>query len=305
MNTVDKSNLKEVILNEFNQFEKGFSFVGDAKVGLKFKTVTISGMGGSALPANIVDAYARDLINRKKARNSLRVHINRYYSLPAEAYDESLNIVCSFSGNTEESISALNEAIDKKLPVVGISAGGKLEEICSKEGVVHIKIKDLEEGFQPRMATGYFFAIILKLLINEGVIDDVSSEIEKESLEFKSAIAESEEEGRRIAGRLTGKTPVIYSNDQMKSIAMIWKIKINENSKTPAFWNYFPELNHNEMVGFTNPQANFSFVMIRDLDDNPQNVKRFEVMAKLMNDKGMEVEIVDVREKSVFSKLFK
>lgn len=305
MNIIDKSNLRSVILNEFDQFEKGFEFVEGVKSGFDFKTITISGMGGSALPGDVIGAYVRDLIARKKAKSDLRVYVNRFYSLPVEAYDESLNIICSFSGNTEESISALNEAIDKRLPVVGISAGGKLEEICLKEKIVHIKIDNLEEGFQPRMATGYFFSIILKLLINEGIVDDVTEEIINESIEFKDTIIELEEDGERIAKRMVGKTPVIYSTDHLRAVAMIWKIKINENSKTPAFWNYFPELNHNEMVGFTNPQASFFFVMIRDLDDNSQNIKRFEVMAKLMNEKGMEVEIVDVREKSVFSKLFK
>ncbi|MFC1644423.1 SIS domain-containing protein [Patescibacteria group bacterium] len=301
---IDKSNVRGVILSEFIQFEKGFEFTGDTNSGSKFKTITISGMGGSALPADALDVFIRDLIKRKKAKSDLMVYLNRFYKLPNEAYDESLNVICSFSGNTEESISALNEAIENKLPTVGVSAGGKLEEICLKNKIAHIKIKNLEENFQPRMATGYFFAIILKLLINEGMIDDITKEIVDESVEFEAEIAEMEETGERIAKRIVGKTPVIYSTDKFRSLAMIWKIKINENAKTPAFWNYFPELNHNEMVGFTNPQSKFFFVMIRDLDDNPQNIKRFEVMANLMNEKGMEVEIVDLKDGSVFAKLF-
>lgn len=85
---------------------------------------------------------------------------------------------------------------------------------------------------------------------------------------------------------------------------MVWKIKINENSKTPCFWNYFPELNHNEMVGFTNPQADFSFLMLKDGNDHPQNQKRFDVMAELMRKRGMDVEIIDMVSGSVFYKIF-
>jgi glucose/mannose-6-phosphate isomerase len=85
---------------------------------------------------------------------------------------------------------------------------------------------------------------------------------------------------------------------------MIWKIKINENAKTPAFWNFFPELNHNEMVGFTLPQAKFTVVMLRDSDDHPKNKKRFEVTAGLLREKGVSVEIVEMPGETVFEKMF-
>ena len=107
-----------------------------------------------------------------------------------------------------------------------------------------------------------------------------------------------------LAKKLVGKTPIIYAGTRFKSIANIWKIKINENAKTPAFWNYFPELNHNEMVGFTNPQAKFFFVMLLDSEDHPQNIKRFAVMKDLMTKKGMEGEIVEVIGNNVFEKVF-
>jgi glucose/mannose-6-phosphate isomerase len=85
---------------------------------------------------------------------------------------------------------------------------------------------------------------------------------------------------------------------------MIWKIKINENAKTPAFWNYFPELNHNEMVGFTNPQSKFFIIMLKDNDDNPKNLKRYEATADLLKEKNIESEIIDMQVEDVFSKMF-
>jgi glucose/mannose-6-phosphate isomerase len=121
---------------------------------------------------------------------------------------------------------------------------------------------------------------------------------------LKAKLAEYETMGQALAKKLIGTTPVIYSTVRYKSVAMIWKIKINENAKTPAFWNFFPELNHNEMVGFTLPQAKFTVVMLRDSDDHPKNKKRFEVTAGLLQEKGVAVEIVEMPGETVFEKMF-
>jgi glucose/mannose-6-phosphate isomerase len=85
---------------------------------------------------------------------------------------------------------------------------------------------------------------------------------------------------------------------------MIWKIKMNENAKTTAFWNFFPELNHNEMVGFTRPAGAFHIIMLRDADDHPKNLKRFEVTADLLRKQGISLEIIDMEGKNVFNKIF-
>jgi glucose/mannose-6-phosphate isomerase len=85
---------------------------------------------------------------------------------------------------------------------------------------------------------------------------------------------------------------------------MIWKIKLNENAKTPAFWNFFPELNHNEMVGWTLPQGKFSVIFLRDPDDHPANQKRFDVTAALMREKGVEVELLDMEGETVYTRMF-
>lgn len=113
-----------------------------------------------------------------------------------------------------------------------------------------------------------------------------------------------EEKGQELAKKLFGRTPVIYASPKYKSVAMIWKIKMNENAKTPAFWNFFPELNHNEMVGYTNPQGKFFIILLRDLDDNPKNLKRYDATASLLNSIGIESEIIDMEGENVFIKMF-
>jgi glucose/mannose-6-phosphate isomerase len=154
------------------------------------------------------------------------------------------------------------------------------------------------------MGTGYFFGSMLGLLINHGLAKDTSSQILEDSEKFKSYMESYEEKGKEIAKKLKGRTPVVYSSSKLKSVAMIWKIKINENSKTPAFWNYFPELNHNEMVGYTNPQADFFLIMLKDPEDNPKNLKRYQATQDILRKKGIESEILDMDGWNLFSKLF-
>ncbi|MDD3498333.1 MAG: bifunctional phosphoglucose/phosphomannose isomerase [Candidatus Moranbacteria bacterium] len=300
---VDKFNLRKVILDEYLQIEEGLKLGGGIKFNSDFKSITISGMGGSALPGNVLRIFINSTF-KDSGKKRLEVFQNRFYILPPEAYENSLNFICSYSGNTEETISSFEEALENDLPCVGISNGGKIEEMCKNNGVPHIKIPYPYENFQPRMATGYFIFSIFQVLINSKLVEFDTGKLSGVSQKLKKITEDSEEHGKNIAHKLVGKTPVIYSSTYFKALALIWKIKINENSKTPAFWNFFPELNHNEMVGFTNPQADFFFIMLKDKDDHPQNIKRFEVMADLMRQKGIGTEIIDMKGDDLFEKVF-
>ena len=300
-NEIDQSNLRQVILDSADQFAEGLRLAKDIKPEGDFKSIMISGMGGSALPGNILRIYLNDLFKKSDSRKRLAVYQNRFYSLPPEAYNSCLNFVCSYSGNTEETVASFREILENKLYCVGISSGGEVEKICRENNVPHIK---LPAGIQPRMATGYFFASIFQVLVNSGIIVDKTEGLIKLAESLKKKTEELENRGKEIAKKLVGKTPVIYSSAKFKSLAMIWKIKFNENSKVPAFCNFFPELNHNEMVGFTNPQAKFFILMLRDSGDHPQNLKRFDITAKLLREKGIEIEMIDMEDSNIFYKIF-
>jgi glucose/mannose-6-phosphate isomerase len=113
-----------------------------------------------------------------------------------------------------------------------------------------------------------------------------------------------ENQGKNLAQKLTNKIPIIYASDKFKDIAKIWKIKFNENSKTQAFWNYFPELNHNEMVGFTNLQGNFHIIILKDKEDHPRIQKRMAIITDLLKKKGIEVATIDVLGEDLLTKIF-
>lgn len=302
---IDKSNLRQVILDTPSQLEVGLNLAKNVRVEGEFGSVTISGMGGSALPANLLRTYCNSLFKNHPTYKPFEIYINRYYSLPPESRaSNTLNFIASYSGNTEETVSSLEEAHSAGLSFVGFSSGGRVEKLCRQYGAPHIKLPIPNQNFQPRMGTGYFFGSMSQLLVNLGLIPDTTQELLTLAAKLNESMEEFEKKGKALAAKIKGKTPVIYSSPKFKPVAMVWKIKINENAKTPAFWNFFPEANHNEMVGFTNPQGRFFIIMLKDPEDDERNLRRYESTARLLGNKGIESEIIDMQGDDVFSKIF-
>jgi glucose/mannose-6-phosphate isomerase len=301
-NPIDKSNMRQVILDGPKQFEAGLSLAKPIIFDKEFSSITVSGMGGSSLPVDVLNVYVDDLLNKGgKNIKKFKVFQNRYYVLPPEAYENSLNVISSYSGNTEETITAFEEALSNNLPCIGISSGGKIEKICQEKGVPFVK---LPGGIEPRMAVGYFFGALFQILVNAGMIEDETEEIISAANKIKEKSQKLEEKGIEIAKKIVGKIPVVYANVKYKAIAMIWKIKLNENGKVPAFWNYFPELNHNEINGFANTNGGFFAIMLRDNDDNQKNLKRYDATRQVYGNKGIESDIIDLEGTSTLEKIF-
>jgi glucose/mannose-6-phosphate isomerase len=262
-------------------------------------------MGGSALPANLLRIYLSQIFrNDQKTNHRFGIYQNRFYSLPHEAFDDCLNIISSYSGNTEETIASFEEALKNNLACVGIAAGGKVIEMCKENNVPYALMPSAEKVLQPRMATGYNFSILFQILVNSGMVEDRQKDFEKAVARLKERADEFEEAGKKISEAVAGMTPVVYSSTRFKSLAMIWKIMFNENAKTPAFWNYFPELNHNEMIGYSKPQGKFHLVILRDKEDHPRNLKRIETASRILKDYGTDSTIVDMPEGDMLFRIF-
>lgn len=302
---IDKSGFRQFILDVPGGFEVGLNLAKGIKIEGEFENITVSGMGGSALPANLLRVYCNSLFKKNPQYKPFEIYVNRYYSLPPESYaSKTLNFIASYSGNTEETLSSLEEARIAGLAYIGFSAGGKLEGLCKKYAAPHIKLPIPHPDFQPRMGTGYFFGAMFQLLVNQGLTPDTTTELTSMAAKLVDKMGDFEQRGKALAKKLKGKTPVIYASPKYKPVAMVWKIKINENAKTPAFWNFLPEMDHNEMVGYTNPQSKFFVIMLKDSDDDPRNLRRYEATAKLLSEKGTEVEIIDMEDGDVFYKMF-
>ncbi len=295
INALDKENMRQVILDSPWQFQKGIEIAGKISAEGNFNSLTISGMGGSNLPGDILRTYL------ESQGNDLEIIQNRTYCLPKKAHKNSLNFFLSYSGNTEETIASLKEAIEKKLSAIGFATGGEMAKLCQENNIPCII---LPAGIQPRYATGYFFGAMIQVLKNSGLIEENPEKLIALSEKISRKNSFLEERGQEIATILKGKTPIIYTTDQYKALAMIIKIKINENAKTPAFWNYYPELNHNEMVGFTLPQTSFHILSFLDQAEHPQNIKRMKITSELLEKKGIATTFLEMDGENAFEKIF-
>ena len=291
---IDKENMKEVITKSAGQFSAGLDLAKNIKIEGTFKNVIICGVGGSALPADILNS----LVLPKAP-----IYIHRDYNLPVFANEDSLIVCISYSGNTEETISALQESISKNITSVAITTGGKLEKMCEEHNIPLVKIP---AGIQPRSATGYLFSALATILTNCAVIDDISADILSTADELAKISATLEKEGKILAKKLAKKIPVVYASNNFQAIAKIWKIKFNENSKIPAFHNFFPELNHNEMVGFTGVKktSNLHVLVIKDKDDHERITKRMELTSLLLKKKGIKTDFAETKEGSKMFRMF-
>lgn len=285
--------MRKIILDFPSQFRIGFESAKRVRVEGKFKKVLICAMGGSALAGDVLKIW----LESKKI--NLPLNINRDYGLPFNVDGEHLIFCISYSGNTEETLSSLKEALKGKLKVAAITSGGELLRICKKN---KIPVAVIPGGYPPRMALGFQFASLMKILFNSKTIKDYSKEIL--SLERKIKPKKLEERGRMLAEKLKNKIPLIYASSRIRNIARIWKIKLNENSKVPAFCNSFPELNHNEMAGFEKNKDKFYIIILQDQNDSPEILKRERLTAEILRKKKIPVELISLEEKELLTRIF-
>jgi len=293
--------MKEIILNFPKQFKVGFRAAQNINIKPKLKKVCICGMGGSALPANLLAMVLEEY------KEKLSLTIQRDYTLPSSVDRQTLIVCISYSGNTEETISCAKEALKRKLKIVLISSDGQLEKLAKRYSLPFVRI---EKGYPPRMALGYLFGALIGIL---NALKFIPASLKKELIELEGTLKpeQLEKEGKSLATKLKGRVPVIYASNRLKYLARIWKIKFNENTKIPAFWNYFPELNHNEMTGFE--QGNHKLlsinnklylILLQDRDDHPRNKKRMELTLRVLKKRNIKGEIVKLKGKTFLERVF-
>jgi glucose/mannose-6-phosphate isomerase len=145
---------------------------------------------------------------------------------------------------------------------------------------------------------------MLKVLVNSGILKDETPQLLAAAKQLQGAAKNMEELGRAIAQKIKGQTPIVYTSDFFRPLAMIAKIALNENAKTPAFYNVYPELNHNEMVGYTLPQGKFHILTFTSSQDHSQIQKRMHITAELLKEKGIETTFVEMPEGHIFYTIF-
>ena len=259
------------------------------------KNIVVCGLGGSGIGGDLLAELLRNQL-------PIPVLVNKGYSLPAYVDNSSLLLLCSYSGNTEETVSCATEAIARNLQPICITSGGKLAHVATQNNFDLVLIP---AGFPPRCCLGYSATQLFFVLKNYGLIDDkfkttftrIASFLENEQSEI---MAQTEQ----FASKLLGKVVIIYAEDKYESTALRLKQQINENSKLQCWYNVIPELNHNELVGWREPVDALSFLIIRADDENSRNTARLLFTKDVMTSVTNQVQEIVAKGADTFEKHF-
>lgn len=248
-------------------------------------SILIVGMGGSGISGDFAQAVVEP-----RFPLPWRV-IKGYGPLPDWVGRNTCVFVMSYSGATEESVSAFEDASERRSRIVIISSGGALTKVARDRGAALVRIP---EGLQPRASLGYLCLCLLGTLGKMQLVPDMTEDVEQ-AMEVLDGIAADcgrdvptgENPAKTLAGRLYGRVPVIYGGYGVGAVAaQRFKTDLNEYAKSPAFYNVLPELNHNEIVGWNRlgglTSTNFIVVLLRDLHDDERIALRFSATAELL-----------------------
>ena len=269
---------------------------------IQYDSLLIMGMGGSGVVGDVLSLLSNEVSSKK-------ITVRKSYSIPTKIMEvKPFCLFISYSGNTEETLSGLNDAIKNNLDWAVISSGGKLIDFAIEHNKEYIKIPD---GLQPRAAFGYLTQAVCKIVdIVEGT--NFLKELRDVGNYLNEILNEEEDseifiEAKKIAKQINKKTCIIYGGtDLTELVASRWKTQINENAKSKAFVGSMPEVHHNEILSWDadveGSKSNYVLILLRDNSENSQIAKRFDLTQKLL---GEKVEIFNIERKSQSTSLFK
>jgi len=280
--TIDKSNMLELCEKTPNFCKDAIKRAKKVKIPYKLpKNVVVIGMGGSAIGGALLKDWLYD-------RASVPIEICRDYILHAYADENSLVVAVSYSGETEETLSAFLEAAKQHCKIVTISSGGHLQTFSEKLKIPHIAIPT---GFPPRAAIAYTFFPLVVVMEKLGIVKEITKETE-EALSILQLLSEENKlkvpmkgnKAKKLASEIEGTVPIVYGFRQYSAVAQRLKCQFNENSKVPSKYDVFSELNHNEIVGWEAPPSltkTFSIILIRDPEEPLEIKQRIEITRQI------------------------
>jgi glucose/mannose-6-phosphate isomerase len=263
--------MKTLVQNFSKQLTEAIRIGTEAKLTPatnKIANVLICGLGGSGIGGSIVSELVAGNAN-------VPLTVCKGYFIPAFVNQDTLVIISSYSGNTEETLNCMELALSKKAKVVGISSGGKVLEASKTRGFDCIVVPG---GMPPRSCLGYSLTQLFFIL---GFHRIISTNFKAE-LEAAIKLIDSEEwniisEATEIASRIKGKIPVIYATTYNEGVAIRFRQQLNENSKILCWHQVVPEMNHNELVGWTEKHDDLSVLFFLDRGDYSRNLARVDI----------------------------
>lgn len=268
----------------------------------RIKSICFAGMGGSAMGADLLRAYSYRTC-------PWPVQVIRHYEIPQWVDENTLFVACSFSGNTEETLTALQAAREKGAQAIAVTSGGELMLKAAKEEFDYIKIPG---GMPPRAALGYSFVPLYRIFQYMNFIDEGRGGLRETGTflaEQNELLSDPEDnEALNLAEELNDTLPIFYSDaTMMEPVNLRWRSQFAENAKTLAYGNTLPEMNHNEIVGWeriVHLTGRLSVVMLLDKEDNPRVQRRMEIVQELVEDQTASLQVLKTRGQTRLTRLF-
>ena len=235
--------------------------------------IFVAGMGGSGIGADFVASFIRD---------ECRVPylVAKTYDAPAYVNEHTLAIASSYSGNTEETISCIQQVKEKYARIICIASGGNIIQ-WAKEN--HFNFIQLPNNWSsPRACLGYSIVAQMYTIAHLGLISNrFESELNQAIQTLEKESEEIQEKAKHLANALFEKTIIIYSTDRIEPVAIRFRQQINENAKRLCWHHVIPEMNHNELVGWRKKDTNLAVLFLRNSDDHPRNSTRMDLTKEI------------------------
>jgi len=249
--------------------------------GSDTRNIVIAGMGGSGIGANLVESLTFGKI-------PFPITVCKSYNIPQFVSPHTLFIACSYSGNTEETVAALHKALLKRAQVIAIASGGKLLEVCKEYNLQYIQLPAGSDS--PRAMLAYNMVALLYVFYHTNLIGAAFIKETENAIEFLDRGEKGiQSEAELIAKKLKGKLPVIYCDNRLYAMALRFQQQLNENSKHMAHINTFPEMNHNELVGWRFPEnlmPMLQAIYLYSDHDHERVEKRMEICREIFEKKS-------------------
>lgn len=287
ISSFDTKMLFNVIRDSWKQAEAAWNRIDTSSLDNKrIKNIVITGLGGSAIGGDLLNNFLRNELR-------LSLIINRTYNIPAFADENTLVIASSYSGNTEETLSAVQDALAKKCMVVALTTGGSLAELATDNNIMCVS---LMEGFQPRYALYNSFFRLLRLFQDLGLVppqDEIVTAITGNLMELGRLFSSENNRALTMAQKIHGSVPVIYSTAGLNdAVGRRFKGQLNENSKMHAWGAEYTEMNHNEIVGWETSNGSNSFYKVINIVDSEMNARvsrRIDTINSLINSQKIDI----------------
>ena len=292
-----------VAVTQFEQARFSVNIEQPENDGRQIAHVVFIGMGGSALAAGLAKSWL-------EGEMTVPFEIIRTYDLPEYVSYDTLVIASSYSGNTEETLEGLKQARKRSAQVAVIAADGKLLHVAEENSIAHVV---LPQGVPQRMAVIYGLRALVALLAHFKVasydrfteIADCADWLGQETLGWVSGVTTDKNYAKQLALLSVGKTSVFYAGNVMAPVAYKWKTSWNENAKNVSFWGEYPEIDHNEFIGWTSHPVEKPFAIfdLKSKFENPRVLKRFELSDRLLSGRRPKAMDVEFKGNSVIAQM--